>query len=54
VKICYEQEGITLRENETNSIVRVMTGWGTLSSSFWNQFHKSQQPKSGLPGEFKV
>lgn len=54
IRIQYDEEGIVLRESETDSVVRVMTGWGTLSSSFWNQFHKSQQPKSGLPGEFKV
>jgi hypothetical protein len=49
VRISYEQHGIVLREKETDSIVRVMTGWGTLASCFWNQFSKTQKPKSGLP-----
>ena len=39
----------TLREKETNSVVRVMTGWGVLSHCFWNQFNKTQSPKAGLP-----
>lgn len=49
VDIIFEQHGIVLREKETSSVVRVMTGWGTLSSAFWNQFKKTQNPKSGLP-----
>jgi len=49
VVIRYEQHGLVLREKETNSVVRVMTGWGVLSHCFWNQFSKTQNPKSGLP-----
>lgn len=49
VDIHYEQHGIVLREKETNSIVRVMTGWNVLASCFWNQFNKTQYPKAGLP-----
>lgn len=49
VEIKFEQHGIVLREKETESVVRVMTGWGTLASAFWNQFKKTQNPKSGLP-----
>ncbi len=49
VKISYEQHGLVLRENETKSVVRVMTGWSVLSACFWNQFNKTQNPKSGLP-----
>ena len=49
VVISYEQHGLVLREKETNSVVRVMTGWGVLSHCFWNQFNKTQNPKAGLP-----
>ncbi|MCZ8354270.1 MAG: hypothetical protein O9340_06015 [Cyclobacteriaceae bacterium] len=49
VDIRYEQHGIVLRERETNSVVRVMTGWGVLAHCFWNQFDKTQNPKAGLP-----
>lgn len=49
VVISYEQHGLVLREKETNSVLRVMTGWGVLASCFWNQFNKTQNPKSGLP-----
>lgn len=49
VDIKYEQHGIVLRERETDSVVRVMTGWNVLASCFWNQFSKTQNPKSGLP-----
>jgi len=43
----YEQHGIVLREKITNSVVRVMTGWGLLSSAFWNNFERTKNPKSG-------
>lgn len=49
VTISYEQHGLVLRDNDTNSVVRVMTGWGVLATCFWNQFNKTQNPKSGLP-----
>lgn len=49
VIISYEQHGLVLREKETNSVVRVMTGWGVLAHCFWNQFNKTQNPKAGLP-----
>ena len=49
VNIKFEHHGIVLREKDTDSVVRVMTGWGTLASAFWNQFRKTQNPKSGLP-----
>lgn len=49
VEISYEQHGLVLRESETKSVVRVMTGWGVLASCFWNQFDKTQNPKAGLP-----
>lgn len=49
VKISYEQHGLVLREKDTDSVIRVMTGWGVLASCFWNQFEKTQNPKSGLP-----
>lgn len=49
VDIKFEQHGIVLREKETRSVLRVMTGWGVLSSCFWNQFSKTQTPKAGLP-----
>lgn len=49
VVIRYEQHGLVLREKETNSVVRVMTGWGVLAHCFWNQFNKTQNPKAGLP-----
>lgn len=49
VKISYEQHGLVLREKETDSVLRVMTGWGVLATCFWNQFNKTQNPKSGLP-----
>lgn len=48
VAISFEQHGLVLREVETNSVVRVMTGWGVLSNCFWNQFSKTQNPKAGL------
>jgi len=48
VIVSYEQNGLVLREKETNSIVRVMSGWGVLANCFWNQFSKTQNPKSGL------
>jgi len=47
VDIKFEEHGIVLREKLTNSVVRVMSGWGTLSSTFWNNFHKTQEPKTG-------
>lgn len=53
VKISYEQHGLVLREKQTNSVVRVMTGWGVLASCFWNQFSKTQSPKTGLPPRMK-
>lgn len=49
VTINYEQHGIVLRDKETNSVIRVMTGWDVLASCFWNQFNKTQNPKAGLP-----
>ncbi len=49
VIISYEHHGLVLREKETNSVVRVMTGWGVLAHCFWNQFNKTQNPKAGLP-----
>jgi hypothetical protein len=49
VIISFEQHGLVLREKETNSVVRVMTGWGVLAHCFWNQFSKTQNPKAGLP-----
>lgn len=49
VIISFEQHGLVLREKETQSVVRVMTGWGVLAHCFWNQFSKTQSPKSGLP-----
>ncbi len=49
VKISFEQHGIVLRERETNSIVRVATGWGQLASSFWHNFDRTKSPKSGVP-----
>lgn len=49
VDIFHEQHGIVLREKETRSVVRVMTGWGELSHSFWSNFGISINPKSGLP-----
>lgn len=49
VVIKYEQHGLVLREKETNSVIRVMTGWGVLAHCFWNQFNKTQNPKAGLP-----
>jgi hypothetical protein len=51
VKASYEEHGLVLREKETNSVVRVMTGWGVLANCFWNQFSKTQNPKAGLPPE---
>lgn len=45
--ISNEQHGIVLREEITNSVVRVMSGWGLLDSSFWNNFEKTKSPKSG-------
>jgi hypothetical protein len=50
VDIVFEHHGIVLKEKETGSVLRVMTGWGTLASCFWNQFNKTQSPKSGLSG----
>lgn len=47
-KICYEQDGIVLRDIETDSVVRIMTGWNVLASCFWNQFDKTQSPKAGM------
>lgn len=47
-KICYEEDGIVLRDMETNSVLRIMTGWDVLASCFWNQFDKTQNPKAGL------
>lgn len=49
VQIKYEQDGIVLREKETESIIRVTTGWDVLATCFWNQFSKTQNPKAGLP-----
>jgi hypothetical protein len=49
VVIKYEQHGLVLREKETDSVIRVMTGWGVLAHCFWNQFNKTQNPKAGLP-----
>jgi hypothetical protein len=49
VQISYEQHGLVLREKQTNSVVRVMTSWGVLASCFWNQFSKTQSPKTGIP-----
>lgn len=49
VEIKFEQHGLVLREKETNSVLRVMTGWGVLAHCFWNQFNKTQNPKAGLP-----
>lgn len=47
-KICYEEDGIVLRDMETDSVLRIMTGWDVLASCFWNQFDKTQNPKAGL------
>jgi hypothetical protein len=49
VDVFHEQHGIVLREKETHSVVRVMTGWGELSHSFWSNFGININPKSGLP-----
>ncbi|MDI9337027.1 MAG: hypothetical protein QM539_01240 [Alphaproteobacteria bacterium] len=49
VTIHYEQFGLVLREKDTHSVLRVMTGWNVLAQCFWNQFSKTQNPKSGLP-----
>lgn len=45
--VVYEEHGIVLRERITDSVIRVMTGWGFLSSSFWNNFDKTKSPKIG-------
>lgn len=45
--ISYEQHGIVLREVLTGSALRVTTGWGLLSRTFWNNFEKTKNPKSG-------
>ncbi len=47
VDISFEEHGIVLRESITKSVLRVMTGWGVLSNAFWNNFHKTQETKSG-------
>lgn len=49
VDIVREQHGTVLRESETNSVVRVMSGWNELSNAFWNNFDKSYNPKTGRP-----
>jgi len=49
VDIRFEQHGIVLRERETKSVLRVMTGWAELAHSFWSNFGVSIDPKSGLP-----
>jgi hypothetical protein len=49
VKIHYEEDGIVLKEELTQSVVRVMTGWGTLSHAFWSNFEKSLETKTGRP-----
>jgi hypothetical protein len=49
VDVRFEQHGIVLREKETQSVLRVMTGWGELAHSFWSNFGVSINPKSGLP-----
>ncbi|MCX6848346.1 MAG: hypothetical protein NTY98_05460 [Verrucomicrobia bacterium] len=51
VKITFEDNGVVLREVETNSVMRVMTGWRALSSSFWHNFGLSELVKQGLPAE---
>jgi len=43
----FEEYGITLRDKLTNSVLRVMSGWGMLSKTFWNNFEKTRNPKSG-------
>lgn len=49
VTVTSEQHGIVLREKDTQSVLRVMTGWGELASAFWNNFFASQSPKLGQP-----
>jgi len=49
VDLTSEQHGLTLRERSTNSVVRVMTGWGELAHAFWNNFGISVSPKTGRP-----
>ncbi|MBI5423564.1 MAG: hypothetical protein HZA32_05715 [Opitutae bacterium] len=49
VEFTFEQHGIVLREKETQSVLRVMTGWRELASSFWHNFGISEDPKSGRP-----
>lgn len=49
VKVTFEQHGIVLREVETDSVLRVMTGWRELASCFWHNFGISEDPKSGRP-----
>lgn len=51
VDMKFEQHGITLREHTTQSILRVMTGWGLLAHAFWNNFGISENPRSGNPGK---
>lgn len=49
VDVKFEQHGVVLREKETGSVLRVMTGWGELAHSFWSNFGISLNSKSGLP-----
>ena len=46
-EVTFEEHGVVLRERITNSVLRVMTGWPLLANTFWNNFHKTQNPKSG-------
>lgn len=49
VDVSFEQHGIVLKEKETQSVMRVMTGWGHLAKTFWQNFEKTRKPKSGIP-----
>lgn len=49
VNLKFEEHGVVLREASTNSVVRVMTGWGELAHAFWHNFGFSISPKTGRP-----
>lgn len=49
VKESFEENGLVLREKDSNSVIRVMTGWRQLASAFWNNFGLSGYNKSGHP-----
>ncbi len=47
VDISQEESGLVLRERETKSVIRIMTGWGKLAGTFWNHFSQTSAARGG-------